>query len=142
MLATASARKLLGAPGPASPAWHWRPSPLHWQRWCLSTARMTCSVWHLVLIRSAVFVVLLLPWWACALPEAWRNRTGLVGPGLAGTFMTLRFFYSFAHIPLAVGMALIRSFPIWVVLLLWVFTARRPTWANWRPWRSVWSASW
>ena len=89
------------------------------------------SVWHLVLIRSAVFVVLLLPWWAAHRPEAWgANRTGLLARGLAGTFMTLRFFYSFAHIPLAVGMALIRSFPIWVVLLLWVFTARRPTWGE------------
>jgi hypothetical protein len=58
------------------------------------------NVWQLVLIRNAVFVVRLVPWWAGHRTEARGvNRPGLFARGLAGTFMTLLYFYCFAHSP-------------------------------------------
>jgi drug/metabolite transporter (DMT)-like permease len=85
------------------------------------------SVWQLVLLRGAVFALLLLPW-ALRHPDLARgsNRKLLLLRGGLGTAMTLCILSAIAVLPLSLATLLGKTTPLWELLMLWLLLALRP----------------
>jgi probable blue pigment (indigoidine) exporter len=85
------------------------------------------SVWQLVLLRGAVFALVLLPW-ALRHPDIARgsNRKLLLLRGGLGVTMTLCLLSAIAVLPLSVAALLGKTTPLWELLVLWLLLALRP----------------
>jgi drug/metabolite transporter (DMT)-like permease len=85
------------------------------------------SVWQLVLLRGAVFALVLLPW-ALRHPDIAKgsNRKLLLLRGGLGTAMTLCILSAIALLPLSLATLLGKTTPLWELLMLWLLLALRP----------------
>ena len=85
------------------------------------------SVWQLVLLRGAVFTLVLLPW-ALRHPDTARgsNRGLLLLRGGLGVAMVVCLLSAIAALPLSVATLLGKTTPLWELLVLWLLLALRP----------------
>jgi drug/metabolite transporter (DMT)-like permease len=85
------------------------------------------SVWHLVLLRGAVFALALLPW-ALRHPDVAKghDRRLLLLRGALGTAMIVCLLFAITALPLSVATLLGKTTPLWELLVLWLLLALRP----------------
>ena len=85
------------------------------------------SVWQLVLLRGAVFALVLLPWAVRHADLARGSHRGLLLlRGGLGTAMVLCLLSAIAVLPLSVATLLGKTTPLWELLMLWLLLALRP----------------